>query len=109
MDVLSLLLAQESPNGLLHNVMSATDIVKIVAVSCMLGGPILIAIVYIVFQTLWNMVRMMGDNSLKKKMLTLGFSVTDIERVLRAENVAVKSSKPARPSTPDVVMAQTIK
>lgn len=109
MDVLSLLLAQDAPNDLLHNVMSATDIVKIVAVSCILGGPILIAIVYIVFHTLWGIVRVMGDNSLKKKMLTLGFSVTDIERVLKAESVAGNSSTPMQPSTPDVVVAQTIK
>ncbi len=109
MDVLSLLLAQDSPSDFVRNVMSANDIVKVVAVSCVLGGPILVAIVFIVFRTLWSLVRLIGDNNLKKKMLTMGFSAADIERVLRAESAAGTSPKPAKPPSSDIVVAQTIK
>ncbi len=91
--------------------LQSVDVIPLVAVSCLLGGPFVIAIVYLVFNSLSTMVRAGLDANLKHKMLKLGYSAADIERVLQAggnPNSTSNRKTAAAPSS-EIVLAQPIK
>ncbi len=85
------------------------DIIPLVAVSCILGGPFVVAIIYVVFHTIGVMVRSGLDANLKFKMLKLGYSPADIERVLQAGSTSTVKAKPNKTPPSEIVMAQPIK
>lgn len=111
---LAALLAQQ-PEWVPVESQRSVDIIPLVAVSCLLGGPFVIAIVYLVFNSLSAMVRAGLDANLKHKMLKLGYSAADIERVLLAggnssSNANSNSNcKTATAASSDIVVAQPIK
>ncbi len=88
---------------------SDVEIIPLVAVSCILGGPFVVAIIYVVFHTISVMVRSALDANLKYKMLKLGYSPADIERVLLAGSTGVAKAKPTKTPQSEIVMAQPIK
>lgn len=85
------------------------EIIPLVAVSCALGGPFAVAIIYVVFHSIGSIVRSGLDANLKHKMLKLGYSAGDIERVLQAGPNSGSKPKTSRTPHSEIVLAQPIK
>lgn len=93
--------------------LSGHDITGIVAIACAVGGPMLIGIAAILASAAKQIARAYFDSGLKHKMLSLGYSAADIERVLQASTptdgkCASRAAVSPAPS-PDVILAQPIK
>lgn len=99
------LLAQNSGIHFDDNV----EIIPLVAVSCCLGGPIVVGIIYVVFSSIGAMVQSVVDASLKYRMLKLGYSAADIERVLLAGTQKSLKQKASKTPASEIVVAQPIK
>jgi hypothetical protein len=87
-----------------HSAYSSRDVVAIIAIS----GPFACAILAIVCHFLGKAGRCLLDTTLKHRMLRLGYTASDIERVLRADT---KTPAPpaAKSSTTDIVLAESLK
>lgn len=93
--------------------LSGNDLTGIIAIAGAIGGPMLIGLVAILASAAKQIARAYFDSGLKHKMLSLGYSAADIERVLQASTPtdgkcasrAVVSPTPS----PDVILAQPIK
>jgi hypothetical protein len=85
------------------------DIIPLVAVSCLLGGPFAVAIIYVVLHSIGSIVRSGLDANLKLKMLKLGYSAADIERVLQAGPNVESKAKSSKAPYSEIVLAQPIK
>jgi len=64
--------------------MSGGEIVGLVSVICIFGGPFLVGIVYAVMKQWAKVARHREDVDLKHKLIDAGFSVDEIERVMSA-------------------------
>ena len=66
------------------------------SIICVLGGPILVAILYILSKSLENTVRHWREVSLKCRMIDAGMSAAEIEQVVTAgqRGQTPKTAKP---------------
>ena len=64
--------------------MSGGEIVGLVMIICLFGGPAICGIVYAVVQGWVKTVRHREDTDLKHRLVDAGFSVEEIERVMNA-------------------------
>lgn len=99
------LLAQSGGLNFRDNV----EVIPLVAVSCCLGGPVVIGIIYVVFSSIASMVQAVVDAGLKYRMLKLGYSAADIERVLQAGSPKTSKIKACKTPASEIVVAQPIK
>ena len=89
---------------------------QITAVSLLFGGPILVAIVYIIFRSAERIVRHGRDHQLRLRMIERGFSAVEIQMVLQQTETdgggccggsAQVPSKPAAAPTPPIQPIET--
>lgn len=91
--------------------MRPDDIAAILAISCVLGGPFLCGLLWIVCHYSAKVTRHLVDTHVKLKMISLGYSGSDIEAVLGISLNDVHRgtlNQRLKPSAP-IVTAQTIK
>ncbi len=83
---------------------NAQDIVAIIAVS----APFALGMLAIIFHYLGKAGRCVVDASLKHRMLRLGYSAADIERVLQADK-KIPLSATTNKGKSDIVVAESLK
>lgn len=64
--------------------MTGSQVIGLVTIVCLFGGPMIVGVVYAIANSWAKAVRDREDADLKHRMVDAGFSVEEIERVLNA-------------------------